>query len=161
VTASTGTAPDRRPGTLIRARPLPSRFRPDHAEAAYRVFYQGVGHDGRGRLVTGSVFIPDGTPPADGWPVVGYAHGTTGLSDRTAPSRTGLLRLERAHIAAWLACGYAVTATDCEGLATPGPHPYLNGEAVADDVIDIVRTTREFCLDPAPDRPGHWLFGRF
>lgn len=139
------TAPDavRRPGTLIRARPLASRFRPDHAQASYRVFYQGVGHDGRGRLVTGSVFVPDGTPPVGGWPVLSYAHGTTGLSDRTAPSRTGLLRLERAHIATWLAAGYAVAATDYEGLATPGPHPYLNGEAVADDVVDIVRAARQ------------------
>src|SRR3712207_9525068 len=50
------------------------------------------------------------------------------------------LRLEREHVAAWLAAGYAVTATDYEGLATPGPHPYLNGEAVADDWIDIVRS---------------------
>ncbi|MEU4447031.1 lipase family protein [Actinosynnema sp. NPDC050801] len=153
MTASTGTAPGRPPGTLIRARPLPSRFRPDHAAAAYRVFYQGVGHDGRGRLVTGSAFVPDGTPPAAGWPVVSYAHGTTGLSDRTAPSRTGLLRWERAHIAAWLAAGYAVTATDYEGLATPGPHPYLNGEAVSDDVIDIVRAARQ--LDHPLDR--RWL----
>ncbi len=143
MTAFTGTGPVRRPGTLIRARPLASRFRPEHAGAAYRVFYQGVGHDGRGRLVTGSVFIPDGTPPADGWPVVSYAHGTTGLSDRTAPSRTGLLRLERAHVGTWLAAGYAVTATDYEGLATPGPHPYLNGEAVSDDVVDIVRAARQ------------------
>ncbi|WP_053716515.1 lipase family protein [Saccharothrix sp. NRRL B-16348] len=155
--APTGTEPGRRPGALIRADPLARRFRPDHAEAAYRVFYQGVGHDGRGRLVTGSVFIPDGTPPAGGWPVISYAHGTTGLSDRTAPSRTGLLRLERAHIAAWLAAGYAVAATDYEGLATPGPHPYLNGEAVADDVIDIVRAARR--LDHPLDR--RWLVAGF
>lgn len=157
MTPSTATTPARRPGTLIRAQPLASRFRPDHAEAAHRVFYQGVGHDGRGRLVTGSVFIPDGTPPADGWPVVSYAHGTTGLSDRTAPSRTGLLRLERNHIAGWLASGYAVAATDYEGLATPGPHPYFNGEAVSDDVIDIVRAARR--LDHPLDR--RWLVAGF
>ncbi|MEU7526726.1 lipase family protein [Saccharothrix sp. NPDC042600] len=149
--------PHRRPGTLIRAVPLARRFRPDHTGAAYRVFYQGVGHDGRGRLVTGSVFVPDGTPPPDGWPVISYAHGTTGLSDRTAPSRTGLLRLERAHIAAWLAAGHAVTATDYEGLSTPGPHPYLNGEAAADDVIDIVRAARR--LDHPLDR--RWLVAGF
>ncbi|MGW4115695.1 lipase family protein [Actinosynnema sp. NPDC004786] len=151
------TDPGRRPGDLIRADPLPRRFRPAHAEAAYRVFYQGVGHDGRGRLVTGSVFVPEGAPPGGGWPVVSYAHGTTGLSDRTAPSRTGLLRLEREHVAAWLAAGYAVTATDYEGLATPGPHPYLNGEAVADDVIDIVRAARR--LDHPLDR--RWLVAGF
>ncbi|MFI9008117.1 lipase family protein [Actinosynnema sp. NPDC053489] len=157
MTSSTGTGPARRPGTLIRARPLPARLRPDHADAAYRVFYQGVGHDGRGRLVTGSVFLPEGAPPPGGWPVLGYAHGTTGLSDRTAPSRTGLLRLERAHVARWLRAGYAVAATDYEGLATPGPHPYLNGEAVSDDVIDIVRAARR--LDhPLSDR---WLVAGF
>ncbi|NUT47766.1 MAG: hypothetical protein HOV94_10730 [Saccharothrix sp.] len=153
MTATPGTDLKRPPGTLIRVRPLAPRFHPANAEASYRVFYQGVGHDGRGRLVTGSVFVPRGTPPARGWPVLGYAHGTTGLSDRTAPSRTGLLRLERAHVAAWLAAGYAVAATDYEGLATPGPHPYFNGEAVADDVIDIVRAARR--LDhPLDDR---WL----
>ncbi|MEU4742492.1 lipase family protein [Actinosynnema sp. NPDC023658] len=157
MTAPSGTEPARRPGALIRAHPLAARFRPDHAEAAYRVFYQGVGHDGRGRLVTGSVFIPEGTPPAAGWPVISYAHGTTGLSDRTAPSRTGLLRLERVHIAAWLAAGYAVAATDYEGLATPGPHPYFNGEAVADDVIDVVRAARR--LDHPLDR--RWLVAGF
>ncbi|QQQ74266.1 EF-hand domain-containing protein [Saccharothrix sp. 6-C] len=157
MTAPTGPGPTRAPGALIRADPLARRFHPDHAEAAYRVFYQGVGHDGRGRLVTGSVFIPEGAPPADGWPVVSYAHGTTGLADRTAPSRTGLLRLERAHIATWLRAGYSVTATDYEGLATPGPHPYLNGEAVADDVIDIVRAARR--LDHPLDR--RWLVAGF
>ncbi|TQM84418.1 alpha-beta hydrolase superfamily lysophospholipase [Saccharothrix saharensis] len=157
MTSSTAPDPVRRPGTLLRARPLASRFRPDHAEAAYRVFYQGVGYDGRGRLVTGSVFVPDGTPPPGGWPVVSYAHGTTGLSDRTAPSRTGLLRLERAHIASWLAAGYAVAATDYEGLATPGPHPYFHGEAVADDVVDIVRAARGL-PHPLSDR---WLVAGF
>jgi predicted esterase len=45
-------------------------------------------------------------------------------------------------VARWLAAGYAVAATDYEGLATPGPHPYFHGEAVADDVIDIVRAAR-------------------
>jgi dienelactone hydrolase/Ca2+-binding EF-hand superfamily protein len=26
---------------------------------------------------------------------------------------------------------------------------------------ELVDATREFCLDPTPDKPGHWLFGRF
>ncbi|WP_367130282.1 lipase family protein [Saccharothrix sp. HUAS TT1] len=157
MTAFTGTGSGRAPGTLIRADPLAARFRPEGAAASYRVFYQGVGHDGRGRLVSGSVFVPDGEPPGGGWPVISYAHGTTGLSDRSAPSRTGLLRLERVHIAGWLAAGYAVAATDYEGLATPGPHPYFNGEAVADDVVDIVRAARQLGR-PVSDR---WLVAGF
>jgi predicted esterase len=50
-----------------------------------------------------------------------------------------------------------VAATDYEGLATPGPHPYFHGEAVADDVIDLVRAARN--LD---DRVGRaWLVTGF
>lgn len=130
------------PGTVLDSRPLPEEFRPGAAAAAFAVVYQGVGYDGAGRAVSGSVFLPAGEAPDGGWPVVGYAHGTTGLSDRCGPSRAGLARLEREHVSRWLAAGYAVAATDYEGLATPGPHPYFNGEAVADDVVDAVRAAR-------------------
>ncbi len=129
-------------GTVLSRAPLPAGFWPDHAADAIRVVYQGVGYNGAGREVSGSVFLPVGEPPTGGWPVVSFAHGTTGLADHCAPSRTGLSRLEREHVARWLAAGYVVAATDYEGLATSGPHPYFNGEAVADDVIDIVRATR-------------------
>lgn len=130
------------PGALIDSEILPAEFWPEHARIAYRVHYQGVGYDGTGREVSGSVFLPKCDAPPQGWPVVSYAHGTTGLSDEGAPSRAGLTRPESAHVARWLAEGWVVAATDYEGLATPGPHPYLNGEAVADDVVDIVRAAR-------------------
>ncbi|WNV87346.1 lipase family protein [Umezawaea sp. Da 62-37] len=135
--------PQPAPGTLLSSTPLPTAFWPTHTTEATQVLYQGVGYDGAGRAVSGSVFLPAGTPPPTGWPVVAFAHGTTGLSDHCAPSRTGLSRLERDHVSRWLAAGYLVAATDYEGLASTGPHPYFNGEAVADDVIDIVRATRQ------------------
>ncbi|MEV6071294.1 lipase family protein [Nocardia sp. NPDC052001] len=131
-----------RAGTLVRSEDLPVSFRPQHTGAAYRIWYQGVGYDGSGRIVSGSVFVPEGDPPPEGWPVVSYAHGTTGLSDRTAPSIAGLSRPEARHVGMWLQSGYLVTVTDYEGLASPGPHPYFNGEAAADDVVDIVRAAR-------------------
>lgn len=127
------------PGTVLDRRPLPEDLWPTHAAEAIHVVYQGVGYDGAGRGVSGSVFLPTGDAPPEGWPVVSYAHGTTGLADHCAPSLAGLSRLEREHVARWLAAGYVVAATDYEGLASAGPHPYFNGEAVADDVIDIVR----------------------
>ena len=131
-----------RTGDLLERHPLPESLLPAHAEAGTRVVYRGVGYDGARRAVSGSVFVPVGSAPPSGWPVVGYAHGTTGLADHCAPSRVGLPSRERAHVARWLAAGYAVAATDYEGLATPGPHPYFHGEAVADDVIDVVRAAR-------------------
>jgi len=130
------------PGTLVRHQPLARQHRPRAAADAYRVHYRGHGYDGGQRLVSGTAFIPAGTAPADGWPVIAFAHGTTGLSNTSAPSRAGFARLELDHIDRWLAAGYAVAATDYEGLSTPGPHPYFNGEAVADDVIDAVRAAR-------------------
>ncbi len=146
-----------RPGALLGRHPLPERFRPEGAAEAIAVLYQGAGYDGTRRAVSGSVFLPAGPPPPGGWQVVSYAHGTTGLSDRCAPSRTGLTRLEREHVSRWLAAGYVVAVTDYEGLATPGPHPYFNGEAVADDVVDVVRATRR--LDPRISRT--WLVAGF
>lgn len=128
-----------RAGTLVRSEELPAAMWPAHTATGYRVWYQGVGYDGLGRVISGSVFVPQGVAPADGWPVISYAHGTTGLSDQTAPSLAGLSRPESRHVAAWLEAGYLVAVTDYEGLASPGPHPYFNGEAVADDVVDIVR----------------------
>jgi predicted esterase len=132
-----------RTGDVLERHPLPEELLPRHAADGNRVLYRGIGHDGARRVVSGSVFLPFGSAPPNGWPVVSYAHGTTGLADHCAPSQVGLTRAERTHVGRWLAAGYAVAATDYEGLATPGPHPYFHGEAVADDVIDIVRAARE------------------
>jgi predicted esterase len=144
-------------GDVLERHPLPERLWPGHAADGNRIVYRGVGYDGERRVVSGSVFVPVGSAPPGGWPVVSYAHGTTGLADHCAPSRVGLTRGERAHVARWLGAGYAVTVTDYEGLATAGPHPYFNGEAVADDVIDIVRAARNL-----HDRVGRtWLVAGF
>jgi hypothetical protein len=144
-------------GDLIKSQPLPKTMWPASAAAAYRLFYQGLAYHGGRRLVTGSAFIPEGEAPEGGWPVVAFAHGTTGLGDAAAPSRAGLSKPEKAHVDGWLKAGYAVAATDYEGLATPGPHPYFNGEAVADDVIDAVRATHQLGHPVSPK----WLVSGF
>ncbi len=144
-------------GDVLERHPLPEDLLPAHAADGTRVVYRGVGYDGVRRAVSGSVFVPVGSAPPGGWPVVSYAHGTTGLAHHCAPSRVGLTPREREHVARWLAAGYAVAATDYEGLATAGPHPYFHGEAVADDVIDIVRAARHL-----HDRIGRtWLVAGF
>jgi hypothetical protein len=86
------------PGAVFESDPLPRELWPSRAAEALRVVYRAVGYDGKPRRVGGSVFLPAGEPPAQGWPVVSYAHGTTGLSEGCAPSRTGLSRLEREHV---------------------------------------------------------------
>ena len=50
-----------------------------------------------------------------------------------------------------------MAVTDYEGLSTPGPHPYLNGEAVADDVVDAVRASRQLGVPTT----GRWVVAGF
>lgn len=132
-----------RPGTLISTEPLPHHLWPAGTREGLRVRYQGIGYDGDGRVVTGSVFLPEGEPPATGWPVLSWAHCTVGLTDADAPSEAGLHPAERKHLEAWLRAGYLVAATDYEGLGGEHAHPYLNGAAEADDVVDIVRAAHQ------------------
>jgi hypothetical protein len=100
--------------------------------------------------VSGSVAVPTGKPPKGGWPVITWAHGTTGVADVCAPSRdfagtpnpTGETYIN-GDLSAWLAAGYAVLRTDYQGLGTPGKHPYLIGKAEGRGVLDIVQAARE------------------
>ncbi|HEY2669420.1 MAG TPA: lipase family protein [Rugosimonospora sp.] len=127
--------PSRPPGTVIRSEPVAA---PSGAHG-WRVLYHSRSASGADVAVSGTVFVPSGTRPAGGWPVVAWAHGTTGSGDSCAPS-TDLQPLRGIEDgAALLAAGDAIVATDYEGLGTPGPHPYLVGASEAHAVLDSVR----------------------
>ena len=82
------------------------------------------------------VFTPKGTAPKGGWPVVVWAHGTTGAADQCAPSRNPLFDEEKALIMALVKKGYAVIAPDYEGLGNNAePHPYLNLKSAAQSIL--------------------------
>jgi dienelactone hydrolase len=89
--------------------------------------------------VSGTLYLPKGEPPAGGWPLVAWAHGTLGVSDRCAASWSGHKRRDAVYINRWLENGLAVVATDYQGLGGPGPHPYLIWEAEGRSVLDAVR----------------------
>jgi acetyl esterase/lipase len=94
--------------------------------------------------VSGIVIVPAGQAPAGGWPIVAWAHPTTGVVPRCAPSLAIFLFQQIAGSRRLLEDGYAIAATDYPGLGTPGPHPYLVGESEARAVIDSVRAARLF-----------------
>lgn len=106
---------------------------------------QGVG---KNVAVSGSVAVPKGRAPKGGWPVITWAHGTTGLADSCAPTVNGdLTAYIHPLLQTWLKKGWAVVRTDYEGLGTPGSvHPYLIGKSEGQGVLDIVRAARQ--LDP-------------
>lgn len=108
--------------------------------------------------VTGTVSVPTAPPPPGGWPVISWAHGTTGTADACAPSadRPGgpahsYVGLVDQVLDRWVAAGYAVVQTDYEGLGTPGEHPYLNGASEANTVVDVVRAARRANPGIGPD----------
>src|SRR3954447_14858424 len=88
----------------------------------YLVLYRSTGFDGTPVAESGAVLLPpDRKPPKGGWPIVAWAHGTTGLADQCAPTRmprqTGPYSVNlRAQLLAYFKAGYAVVAPDYEGL---------------------------------------------
>ena len=61
------------------------------------------------------------------------------MADICAPSWQPHLIPENSYLNAWLAHGFAIVATDYQGLGTPGPHPYQIVRAAAYNVLDSIR----------------------
>lgn len=136
--------PEGGPGDLVRVMPVSA----DAATVTVRVMYHSRDPRDRDRAVTGIVTYPTATPPAGGWPVVAWAHGTTGLASPCAPSRGG----EPAP--AFGVDGVRV-ATDYIGLGPVGErHPYLSGPSEAHSVIDAVRAARHL---PEAGAGARWV----
>jgi pimeloyl-ACP methyl ester carboxylesterase len=115
------------------------------ARRSLRVLYRSRALDGSPIAVSGMVWLPRGRAPRGGWPVLSWAHGTTGVADACAiskPSGLGFFSYAFPQLEAWLARGYAVVATDYEGLGTAGPHPYLIGRSEGRGVLDIARAAQ-------------------
>jgi acetyl esterase/lipase len=111
---------------------------------AHRVLYRSTSPEGKPIAVSGVIIIPPGTAPAGGWPVVAWAHPTTGIVPRCAPSLAMFIFQQIAGSRPLTEQGFAIAATDYPGLGTPGPHPYLVGVSEARAVIDSVRAARTF-----------------
>ncbi len=110
---------------------------------AYRIKYRSLSGKGQAIEVTGVVIIPLTPAPAQGRPMVAWAHGTFGVAEGCAPSMNPSMFATVAGLTKMIALGYAVVATDYAGLGTPGPHPYLIGVDSAHAVLDSVKAARE------------------
>lgn len=118
------------------------------------VLYTSKSPQGERIAVSGSISLPEGKPPKGGWPIISWAHGTTGVADVCAPSRNAPGDPAEAYISYvnpvlsdWLKAGYAVLRTDYQGLGTPGKAPYLIGKSEGRSTLDIVRAARQ--LEPS------------
>lgn len=73
-------------GEVIWSRPVTGAAALPGAAANLLVLYHSSTLAGRDTAVSGTIAIPPGQPPAEGWPVLSWTHGTTGVADICAPS---------------------------------------------------------------------------
>lgn len=106
--------------------------------------YKMLGQSGQEVQATSLVFTPNTPPLVGGWPIVVWAHGTTGVADVCAPSKAALADSTKDLISKLLAAGYVVVAPDYEGLGTPGIHPFLNVKSEAFSITDAVVAARNY-----------------
>lgn len=144
---------DTSPGALVSAEAMPGA--PEGAQAA-RVVYWSTSPSGEPVKVSGVIISPAGDPPAGGRPVIAWAHPTTGVISRCAPSLASGFFGSVQGLGEMLRRGFVVAATDYPGLGTPEVHPYLVGESEARAVIDSVRAARGLAGTNAGDRFAVW-----
>ena len=110
---------------------------------ATKIVYRTTdGVTGGGTQTSGTVFVPKGSAPPGGWPIVSVGHGTTGVTDECAPSLYPNLLGSIGLVTPFLERGTVVVVTDYQGLGTPGDPAYLDPDAAAYDIIDAVRAAR-------------------
>lgn len=149
--ASPGSA--QRAGELIAADPVAQA---PEGMRAWRIRYWTTDDRGQPREVSGMVVAPDGgerikSPRA----VIAWTHGTWGVVEQCAPSRSAQF-FEATPAVDAVRTGYVVVAPDYPGLGNPGPHPYLVGMVTARATLDAVRAARQIRAADAGNRYAVW-----
>ncbi len=132
-------------GELLRWQALDATF-----ARRYRIMYLSETAAGTPTVVTGLVELPDDQAPFGGFKALLYGHGSTGLDDPCSPSvviddETGNADYadEFDSMSTAINDGWAVIATDYEGLGGPGSHPLLVGVSEARGILDAGRASRQ------------------
>ncbi len=128
------------PPQIVRLERFSSKLALAEAALSERILYTSLGGpDGKQPiLVSGAVYLPKGPRPAKGWPIIAWAHGTVGLPDVCAPTFNGWSVRDVEYLNNWLREGYAVVASDYEGMGTNGPHPYMISRSAATGTLHSV-----------------------
>ena len=140
--------PEAPAGTLIRSQRVKGVRGVPAGATVWRILFHSTTIYGADLAESGYVVAPGTSAPAAGFPVIAWAHGTTGFAEPCAPSlftdagggtRPYLLPgLDR-----YLRAGFVVAAADYQGQGVAdGVHPYLLGASEGRAVLDAARATR-------------------
>jgi len=143
--------PPGKAGELIRSEPI-DQYNLPYELSAVRILYHSRTANGEDVAVSAVVLIPDGKPPANGWPVIAYAHEFRGAARQCAPSLLKNLGVGPL-LAMYANLGYAVVATDYSGLGADSGKPVLDMQSNALDVIYLVPAARA----AAPQIGTKWI----
>ena len=127
---------------------------------AFRILHRSQDMLGSATQSSGLVIVP--TKAAPDLPVLTWCHGTTGLGDAGCPSAqpdparelityftveaTAQIDYGIPGAQAFLDAGWAICATDYQGLGTPGLHQYVLNRTNARDAVNIVHAARHMGL---------------
>lgn len=139
--AAPGNLSATKPGDLLHKEAFAGYALPKGATAV-RILYHSLSSAGADVTTSGVVLIPAGTPPRGGWPIIAWAHGTSGVSRLCGPSLMKDVYYGAEGLMPMVAAGFAVVATDYHGLGTEGPHEYVSKVAQAHDVIYSIPAAR-------------------
>jgi Secretory lipase len=140
--------PAGKPGELIRSEPI-NQYSLPYELSAWRIVYHSRTLGGQDVAVSGVVLIPDGKPPAGGWPVIAWAHEFRGEARQCAPSLIRNLGVGPL-LAMYANLGYAVVATDYAGLGADSAKPVTDMQSNALDVIYSVSAARAAIKEIGP-----------
>lgn len=148
--------PDDKLGKLIKVEKIPPSIQ---GAQAWKIAYISSDMQGKKTLVTGIIVAPTGAAPANGRPIMAWAHGTTGTAQTCGPSQIlnpaqplnqyflmngnswtdfGIPALN-----SFLKAGYVIVATDYQGLGGGGKHQYTVSVTQAHDVINSIRAVTQ------------------
>lgn len=129
-------------GDLLKSESFAGYTLPEGATAV-RILYHSLDATQHDVVTSGVVLIPAGQAPAGGWPVIAWAHGTSGVARMCAPSLQKDVYYGEEGLMPMVRAGFAVVATDYHGLGTDGAHQYVNKIAQSNDVIYSVPAARK------------------
>lgn len=161
------TLPEGPPGTIIRWRTMSwtrNYTKPPRGTLGYKIMYKSTSATGEPIAVNAYLLVPQGHTPKQGVenrPLIAYGNEAMGLGDYCAQSRV----LEYGHsgelalIEPMLKRGYAVVATDYEGLGTPDVHTFGVSVSSGHAVLDSVRAARQLTEAGIPSNGPLALYG--